>query len=258
MPPDSAVAHRVAITPYSGVALLVTAALVVLGGYTGSPVMTGALVLVGLVLAWGWPLLLDLPRPPGTSVVLAVEVGMLAVIDLWPDLGDALSWLSLALAIGLLLTFLHELLRTDGRANLVVSISGCALGLVLLADGAFFRQVLVHREGGHALLAAAAAVVLAAVAQWAIGRRPRAAEWVLPVSLVLGGAGGLVVAGATSGHWNVLLVTGVVAAGVSHSARRVLAPLIGHPAAAAELALGCAQVLVVGLIPLAAIWVFSA
>ena len=48
------------------------AALVALTGYASPQFVALAVALAGFVLAWGWPLLLSLPSPRGTSAVLAI------------------------------------------------------------------------------------------------------------------------------------------------------------------------------------------
>ncbi|NNG37851.1 hypothetical protein HJ588_00990 [Flexivirga sp. ID2601S] len=247
---------RLTAAPLGVVAGLIAAALLILGAYTGHDVTAYAGLLAGLVLAWGWPVLLDLPRPPGTSAVLAVgALGAAGIVAFSGDGEDGMRALSVVLAIALVLAFLHELLRTDGRHQLVVSLAGSALGLALLASGAFYAGAASHPFGDHAVAVVAGASALGLVAEALLGRGA-SAEWVLPVGLLLGAAVGVLVGIGTDGHWNVLLIAGLVAAAVATAVRRVLS---GLPATepAARLAYGAAAVLSTGVVAYAAQWAIN-
>ncbi|WP_265443504.1 hypothetical protein [Flexivirga meconopsidis] len=258
MPPASVTASpaRLTVAPLGLVSGVLAAALLILGGYAGHDVTAYAALLASLVLAWGWPLLLDLPRPPGTSAVLAVgALGAAGVVAFSGDTADGMRALSVVLAISLVLAFLHELLRTDGRHALVLSIAGSALGLAVLASGSFYAGAASHPFGDVSVAVVAGASALGLVAQTMLGRGA-AAEWVLPISLLLGAAVGVLVGLGTDGHWNVLLIAGLVAAAVGTAVRRVLSDLSATEPAA-RLAYGAAAVLATGVVAYAAQWAIN-
>jgi len=242
------------LTSYAVISGVVAAGLLILGAFVDEQVVSAAFVLAGLVLAWGWPVLLGLPRPSTSSLVLVAGVVAMAVVDLWSDPDDGMRWLTAALAICLVLAFLHELVRTDGRARLVLSIAGAAFGLGILASGAFFRQAMTREHGDAAIIAAAGATALGLLVDFVCHRRPALAEWALPVALLLGAALGLVIGVSSSAPWNVLLVTGLVSAGVAHAMRRLVASLPAAAEPASQLAIGSSGALVAGLVPYAALW----
>ncbi len=242
------------LTPYAALSSLISAGLLILGALADDQSVCAAFVLVGLVLAWGWPVLLGLPRTRGSSLVLVAGVIAFAAVDLESDSDTGMHWLTVALAACLVLTFLHELARRDGRGSLVVSIAGTSLGLGVLASGAFFYEVMARDGGDLAIIAAAGATLLALLVDLALHRRQHLSEWTLPLGLLLGAALGLVLGLAGDGVWNALLVTGLISAGVSHALRRMLtAQPTGH-AQVAQLCVGAACVLVVGFVPYAAMW----
>lgn len=239
---------------FAVVAGLVTAALVVLGGYAGHDVSAYAVLAAGLAFAWGWPLLLDLPRPTGTGVVLATAaVGMAGVVVFSGD-DDGMEAISVVLAIGLVLAFLHELIRTDGRKSLVVSLAGCAFGLAVLASGMFSAGAASYDHGDAAIAVAIGAPALGLVTDRLLPRK-HIREWFVPAGALVG-AGLGVVLGIIDGRLDVLLVTGLVAGLVGAAIRRVLHELdVDDPAA--QLSYGIASVLSTGVLAYAAQWLIN-
>ncbi|MGB7448745.1 MAG: hypothetical protein WA892_06405, partial [Ornithinimicrobium sp.] len=75
------------------------------------------------------------------------------------------------------------------------------------------------------------------------------ARWVVPVALLLGGAGGALVALGGEGSWTAYVVVGVLTAGVSHATRSIFSvlPTMAHRRPRAVVAL--CSVLVVGVVP---------
>lgn len=113
----------------------VSAAVVAAAGFLGEPYLTIAAVLLALAVAVGWPVLLRLPSPLGSSVVVALG-GAGGVIAVSLTSGEpVLRALPAVVALAVLLAFVHELSRTDGRARLVESVSGAVSG-VLVASAA--------------------------------------------------------------------------------------------------------------------------
>lgn len=244
---------RPTLTSLPVVGGVVAAALVILGGYTGHDVAAYAVLAAGLGLAWGWPLLLDLPRPTGSSVVLAAgAVGMAGVVLFSGSDHDGTEAISLVLAIALVLAFLHELVRTDGRTSLTVSLAGCALGLVVVASGMFGAAAASYDTGDAALAVAIGTPALGLLADTLL---PVAHEheWSIPAGALLGVVLGLILGATSDGAWPELLITGLVAGLVGASIRRGLRQVESLDPAG-RLSYGIAAVLACGVLAYGAQW----
>src|SRR6478735_833991 len=168
------------------------AAVAVAGYFGGLPLSISAAVLA-VVFALGWPALAGLPFVVGSATVVALGgVGAVAVVHL-TDTQPFLRYLPVVFAAAILLAFVSELLRRDGRTRLVESVSGTVAGTL----------------------------VAVAVAGWvAIGRTPGGEH------LVVGGALALAVGSAVVAlplpAWLGAGVTAVVSAGAGAGAAAVL------------------------------------
>ncbi|WP_446666299.1 hypothetical protein [Flexivirga sp. B27] len=242
---------RLATSPLALLAGAVTAALVILGAYAGGDVSAYAVLAAGLTFAWGWPLLLRLPRTTGTSLVLAATaLGMAGVVVFSGD-EDGMRSLSVVLAVGLVLAFLHQLVRTDGRADLTVSLAGAAFGLVVLASGMLSAGAAPYDQGDAAVAVAVGAAALGLLADAMLPAK-HAVEWSWPMGALLGVLVGLVV-GLIDGDLslNILLLTGLLAGFVGAAVRRVLR-LLDTDDPAGQLSYGIAAVLSTGVLAYAA------
>lgn len=109
----------------------VLAAAVAVAGYLGGLPLSATAAVLALLLALGWPALAGLPFKPGSAAVVALGgVGAVAVVHLTvtqPYLRD----LPVVFAAAILLAFLNELLRRDGRTRLVESVSGTVAGTLV-------------------------------------------------------------------------------------------------------------------------------
>jgi hypothetical protein len=243
---------RPTLTSLPVVAGVVAALLVVLGAYAGHDVAAYAVLAAGLAFSWGWPLLLDLPRPTGTSVVLAAAATGMAGVVVFSGRHDGMQAISVVLAIGLVLAFLHQLIRTDGRKSLTLSLAGCALGLAVLASGMFCAGAAPYDLGDAAVAVAVGTPALGLIADTLLPHTHEY-EWSLPVSLLLGVVLGLGIGATTDGSWNVLVLTGLVAGLVGTAIRRALRQLDSADPAG-RLSYGIAAVLVAGVFAYAAQW----
>ncbi|WP_426593347.1 hypothetical protein ACPPVS_16670 [Cellulomonas sp. McL0617] len=154
---------------------VVTAALaaaVAVAGYVGGLTLTIASALLALVFALGWPALVGLPFRVGSSVVVAIGgIGSVIVVHL-TDAQPYLRFLPLVLAGAVLLSFLNELVRRDGRERLVESVSGTVAGtLVAVASAGWVATG--RTPGGEPLvvvgalaLAVGSVVVALHLARW--------------------------------------------------------------------------------------------
>lgn len=223
-------------------------ALVALTGYAHPLLVSLAVGLAGLVLAWGWPVLLGLPSRFGTSVVLVIgTVACTAASGLATD-EPFLRWVPAALAVSLIVAFLHQLLRRDGRPRLTESVAASGAGLAIIASGVSYIPLPQTRGGSQTLAVAMAALAFAALADLAVPTS-RLRAWALPLAMVVGGVAGLAVAlqaGRPSPATGALI--GVLVAGTSHAVRRILAVLPSMVSSRSQLVSGAASVLLCGVV----------
>jgi len=142
----------------------VLAALVAVGGYLATltlgelplAVIVGALA---VLFAVGWPMLTDLPSRPGSGAVVALGgAGAVAVVYL--TVGEPfLRALPVVFGASIVLVFINELLRTDGRSHLVESVSGTVAGTLIAVCSAGW--VATQRAPGGADLVITGALALA-------------------------------------------------------------------------------------------------
>ncbi|NLE70675.1 MAG: hypothetical protein GX609_01080 [Actinomycetales bacterium] len=122
------------------------------------PVVAGA-ILLALAVAAGWPLLLGLPNVLGSAVVIALG-GAGAVVAVTATRGQPfLRELPIVIALAILLAFVNELARQDGRARLVDSVSGTVAGVLVAAASAGW--VAAERSPSGTALVVSGAVALA-------------------------------------------------------------------------------------------------
>ncbi|MCR6688939.1 hypothetical protein [Cellulomonas sp.] len=135
------------------------AAVVAVAGYLGGLAVTVVAVLLALALALGWPSLTGLPFKPGSSAVIGLG-GVGAVLAVHtvaeqPYLRD----LPVVFATAILLAFVNELLRRDGRVRMVESVAGTVTGTLLAV--AVAGWVAIGRTPGGEPLVVAGALALA-------------------------------------------------------------------------------------------------
>ena len=118
---------------------VVTAALaaaVAVAGYLGGLPLTITAALLALAFALGWPSLVGLPFRIGSTVVVAVGgIGAVVVVHLTED-QPYLRFLPVVFAAAILLSFVNELVRRDGRERLVESVSGTVTGTLVAVAAA--------------------------------------------------------------------------------------------------------------------------
>lgn len=242
--PARALAPRL-LTLFATTAL---SALIALSGFASPRLVVASVVLGGLVLAWGWPVLLGLPSPRGTMTVLALATVLCSAAAGLTRTAPFLRWVPAALAVSVIIAFAHQLLRRDGRPRLTESIAASASGLAVISSGVALGPLPLVLGGAEALAAAMAAVGVGALADLCIVAR-RLRPWALPIAMVLGGASSVIVSQLAerpqAGH---AVLLGVLVAAVSHAARRVIAVLPSMVAPRAQLAAGATSVLVCGVV----------
>lgn len=236
------------IQPLVTVAVVALAGLLTVTAFAGPTMVALALALAAGVMAWGWPGLLGLPSPRGTSLV--VGVGSAAAIGtvLATTTDPYLAWLPAALAGSMLVAFIHQLARRDGRPRLVESIASTITAIAIVVSGASL-VALARTEGGAWVVAiASAAMAVSAVTDLAGGSR-RLLPWLLPLAMLAGGITAILVGNRLGAvGWGVAALLGVLSAGVSHAVRRVLATLPAISSARSQLVSAAASVLTGGVV----------
>lgn len=126
-------------------------------------------LLVVAGIAWGWPTLLTLPSPRGSSGVIAAT-GLVAVVVVATTPGGAsLERLPVVLGLAVLAACVQQLLRYDGRPRVVDALGGTLMGTGLATCAAAWTT-LPSIEGGPAVaLGAAVVAVLVALLQAPMG-----------------------------------------------------------------------------------------
>jgi len=232
--------------PVEVAAVVVCAAAVLAIGAAASPdVLALALWVGGVVLAWGWAGMLALPAPRGTSVVLLIGSFALVLSTALDDQRPWLTWVAEALAISVVVAFLHQLLRVDGRPRIVESVSSVVLALGLITCGVLLVP-LAHTTQGAALVAATVAGAAASAVTDTLGRWRWMRPWLVPLALAAGGAAAVALALALGEQWSIFLLAGVVAGAASHAARAVLCILPTMAHARPRLVMAVTSLLVTG------------
>lgn len=134
------------------------AAVVALAAYIGTVPLTIVIVVLVLSLSIGWAPLLNLAAPKGSAFVIGVTgLGAVAVLAGETNLAS-LDLLPLVLAMGVILTFINELLRKDERKDMMVSLSGTISGLVVTVASAGWLATATGDLGIELVTTAAAAL----------------------------------------------------------------------------------------------------
>jgi hypothetical protein len=229
-------------------ATVVLAALLVLALRTDPVVLAAGLAWTGLVLAWGWPRLLGSSSRFGSALAVGVTAVLAPAAAVVPTDDPYLRLVPVALAVGLGLMFVHQIVRRDGRPRLTDSIGVTAFGLALLAVGTTWLPLARAARPTDVATVALVAVAVGALADLGAGIAALKA-WLLPISMVLGASGALV-AGALLGSPRpaVSALVGLLAAAVSHAMRRVLIVLPPVTAVRCQLAAAAAGLLVPGVV----------
>lgn len=121
------------------------------------------LALCGVVViafAGGWPHLASSPSVMGSRAVITLG-GLGAVAAIWFTPGEPyLRALPLVFALAIVLAFVHELIRVDGRLRLVESVSATVTGVLIATSAAGW--IAAGRTPGATDIVVTGAVTLAA------------------------------------------------------------------------------------------------
>jgi hypothetical protein len=240
-------APEMPLQPLVTVAVLSLAGLLAISAFAGPLLVAVAVALAAGVIVWGWAGLLLLPSPRGTALVLAV--GSTAAI--WTALATRtdpfLAWMPAALAGSLIVAFFHQLARRDGRPRLVESVASTTTAIAIVVSGASLVVLPRSLHGDWVVALASSAVAVSALTDLAAGRR-QVRAWLLPLAMLAGGVAAIVVGLFGGIGWGPCALLGVLAAGVSHAVRRVLAMLPAITGSRSQLVSASASVLTGGVV----------
>lgn len=146
------------------VASACAAAAIAGGAYLGAVPLLVVIAVLVILFAAGWAPLLGLPVPGGTFFVVvlpglgALAAAQVTVSEPW------LSNLPLVVAMGVLLAFINELLRGDGRERLVESLVGGVSGMVVAVSAAGWISAYKTDDGTSLVVLSAASLAAASAA----------------------------------------------------------------------------------------------
>lgn len=218
------------VQPRVTVAVIALAGLLAITAFAGPSMVALAVALSAGVIAWGWAGLLGLPSPRGSTLVVGVGSAGAVVTALVTHDDPFLAWMPAALAGSMILAFAHQLARRDGRPRLVESISSNITAIAIVVSGASLVALPRTEDGAWVVAIASAALGASAMTDLAGGSQ-RLCAWLLPMAMVAGAAAAVLVGwGLGDIGWWASALLGVLAAGISHAVRRVLAtlPAIGN------------------------------
>lgn len=236
------------LQPLATVAVVALAGLLTMTAFAGPLMVAFAVAFSAGIIAWGWAGLLGLPSPRGTTFVLAVGSAGAIGTALATRSDPYLAWMPAALAGSMIVAFLHQLARRDGRPRLVESVAATVTAIAVVVSGASLVSLSRTGHGAWIVAVASSAMAVSAVTDLAGGSR-RLSGWLLPLAMLGGGVTAIVVGlwvGVTG--WGAAALLGVLAAGVSHAVRRVLATLPAITIARSQLVSAAASVLTCGVV----------
>ncbi|MFL6170964.1 MAG: hypothetical protein ACJ711_14925 [Ornithinibacter sp.] len=228
--------------------VVVLAALLVLALLADPVLLAAGLAWGGIVVAWGWPSLLGSSSRFGSSLAIGVT-GVLAPVAAVATTDEPyLRLVPVALLVGLALMFGHQMVRRDGRPRLTESIGITSLGLAVVALGTTWMPLSRSSRASDIALLAFAAIAVASLADLVTGVE-RLRPWMLPLAMLLGGAGAVVAAAVTGSPSPApASLVGFLVAAVSHATRRMLCVLPGVSSVRGQLSTAAASLLVPGVV----------
>src|SRR6478736_733 len=234
--------------PIAVIATIVLAALLVLALLADPVLLAAGLAWAGIVVAWGWPTLLGSSSRFGSSLAIGVT-GVLAPVAAVATTDEPyLRLVPVALVIGLAIMFGHQMVRRDGRPRLTESIGITSLGLAVVALGTTWMPLSRTDRASDIALIGFVAIAVASLADLVAGFT-RVRPWMLPLAMLLGGAGAMVAASVIgSPAAGPAALVGFLCAAVSHATRRLLSVLPAVTSVRGQLSTAAASLLVPGVV----------
>lgn len=229
----------------TGVALAV---LVGLSASAGSLATGLAVGFAAVVMVWGWARLTEAPSPRSATLIIGAGVVAICLAVVLTRTEPYLVWAPAATAVSVMVVFLHQVLRPDGRPRLTEGLASSAAALAITACGVPLIPLALDARGARWVAVGMAVVVVTALLVLA-ARHPRLRPWVLLASVVLGTGTAVLAAVLLTGiPLLVAAVLGLLVSAVAHALLRVLLALPAARATQAAVSAGAATVLVVGVL----------
>lgn len=221
-------------------AVLAGAALLAISEPAGPVFLVLATLLAIAVLVLGWPELVGARESVRTRLPLVVTAVVLVVMGEGASQGYALGHLPVAIALGLIATFLVQLVRSNLKAGIVVALTAGAFGVTLAGSALSLASLSDARFGDRPVTLAAAGVAASVLADrmpqsWRGARLAVAASLGALASLGLG-----LLIDSSAPVW-AMPVLGALAAAVSYAVRLSADELPGSRHAAGSLAVAAAS-----------------
>ncbi len=234
--------------PIAVVATIVLAALLVLALLADPVLLAAGLAWAGIVVAWGWPSLLGSSSRFGSSLAIGVT-GVLAPVAAVATTDEPyLRLVPVALVIGLAIMFGHQMVRRDGRPRLTESIGITSLGLAVVALGTTWMPLSRTDRASDIAVIGFVSIGVASLADLVAGFA-KVRPWMLPLAMLLGGAGAMVAASVLgSPAPGAAALVGFLCAAVSHATRRMLSVLPAVTSVRGQLSTAAASLLVPGVV----------
>ena len=234
--------------PVAAAATLVLAALLVLAVLADPVVLAAGLAWAGIVVAWGWPALHGSSSRFGSSLAIGVPAVLAPAVAAIPPDEPYLVYVPIALVLGLAIMFVHQIVRRDGRPRLTESVAVTSFGLAVIALGTTWMPLSRNHRATEVAVVAFVAIAVSAVADLGAGL-DKVRPWMLPIAMLLGGAGALVAAALLDApDSGPAALVGFLCAAVAHSTRRMLSVLPAITSVRAQLSSAAASLLVPGVV----------
>jgi hypothetical protein len=234
--------------PFAVAATVVLAGLLVLALIADPVLLAAGLAWGGIVVAWGWPALHGSSSRFGSSLAIGVPAVLAPAAGVATTDEPYLRFVPVALIVGLAIMFGHQILRRDGRPRLTDSIGITSFGLAVIALGTTWLPLSRASRATEVAVVAFAAIAAASFADLAAGVE-KVRPWMLPIAMLLGGAGAAVASTLSEGPGLApAALVGFVCAAVSHAVRRVHSVLPGISAVKGQLSSAAASLLVPGVV----------
>ena len=234
--------------PIAVIATIVLGALLVLALLADPVLLAAGLAWAGIVVAWGWPSLLGSSSRFGSSLAIGVT-GVLAPAAAAATTEEPyLRLVPVALLVGLAIMFGHQMVRRDGRPRLTESIGITSLGLAVVALGTTWMPLSRTERASDIAVLGLVAIAVASLADLVAGFA-KVRPWMLPLAMLLGGAGAMVAASIIgSPAAGPAALVGFLCAAVSHATRRMLSVLPAVTSVRGQLSTAAASLLVPGVV----------
>ena len=232
------------VRPVTIGAVFVAAAALAVATAGGFRLVLVATLVLSLVLAWCWPVLGGSHTPRATSIVLLVA----APAIIFTSLSDDLTWTAAAVALGIVLSFMGQLVRKTGRAGLVLTLLASFGGLVPMASATLAVGSADVPRGRDYLVVTMSAAAAAVVADLLVRKRGLAPF--LGVVALLAAIAGAVIAGLFVDEVGGWAAVGVAAGAgsLSWSWRRIFALQPAMLGTRGQIAAGVGSVLILGVL----------